>query len=801
MNSNFEGGDFRSVVFPAEIEEIRRRRREANDPRRLPEDAGETGPSADLDLTGLAFSGGGIRAASFSLGVTQFLIKRGLFKYVDFLSTVSGGGYTGSCLSALMAEGHGGEQLLVNREGVEEPPALNHLRNNSNFLVPGGLFNSVRMPSLFMVGVLQTFLLLLPLIIMLVFVTEVFFEVTEWMSLPVPSFMLALLGVAPLVLTVFLRPLRQLRRLNWEQRDRADRRAGACLVFAIFSLLALPVLGGLEFLIDNNSTAVFNSISNWLQNHIGLGYRSWLFWVGVVAATGFLVVAIRYRRTVLLWACGILAPLMLLTIFMFCCIYVVNSPQVNPQIVREYRAALSEYAASGDTTALDQIVGEILMRKQQRLEDYQIDYGAIDPDNIELTALKLDRVSLPENEWWNHSPILRRLTTRQSEQLTIELRPDRKSEAWIPELSIMRFRTEWDIYLAACLLWLFNYLFVNVNRTSLHPFYRDRLSRTFLIRGGDHGLESADSLRLSQLGGEHSAAPYHLVNTALNLQGSRDPQLRQRKTVPFLLAKRFSGSDYTSYCQTQQMEQVDNNLDLGTAMAISAAAAGPMMGAKTMRSLAFFLAMLNVRLAYWLPSPRRLQGETWSDWLLQRNPSLFSLLSEACGIVSDRGRFVNCSDGGHIENLGVYELLKRRCRTIICVDGGADPNFEFFDLTTLQRYASIDLDVRIEIDLEEILTNKQGVSNKHFAFGNITYHDGKQGTLIYLKLSYTGDEPEYIRFYKRKINSFPHESTADPFFDETRFEVYRELGFHVAAAALADAAKQSHLGAEIDKKS
>ena len=801
MNRNFEGEDFRSAVFPAEIEEIRRRRREASDPRILPDDAAETGPDADLDLTGLAFSGGGIRSASFSLGVTQFLIKRGLFQYVDFLSTVSGGGYTGSCLSALMAGGHDGEQLLVHRDGAEEPPALNHLRNNSNFLVPGGLFNGVRMPSLFMIGVLQTFLMLLPLIILLVFVTEVFFEVTEWMSLPMPSFMLALLGVMPLILTVFLRPVRQLRRLNWEQRDRADRRAGACLVFAVFSLLALPVLGGLEFLIDNNSTAVFNSIRHWLQTHIGLGYRSWLFWVVVVVVISFVVGAIRYRRTVLLWACGILAPLTLLAVFMFCCIFVVNSPQIDRNVLTEYRAALARYAATGDTKPLDKIVSEILTRKQQRFEDYRIDYAAIDPDQIQTTALKLYRVSAPQTEWWNRSPILRRLTTRRSEQLTIELRPDRKSEAWIPELSIMRFRTEWDIYLAACVLWLFNYLFVNVNRTSLHPFYRDRLSRTFLIRGGDDGLESADSLRLSQLGGEHSTAPYHLINTALNLQGSRDPQLRQRKTVPFLLSKRYSGSAYTSYCQTQQMEQVDNNLDLGSAMAISAAAAGPMMGAKTVRSITFFLAMLNVRLAYWLPSPRRLHGATWTDWLVQRNPGLFSLLSEACGIVSDRGRFVNCSDGGHIENLGVYELLKRRCGTIICVDGSADPNFEFFDLTTLQRYASIDLDVRIEIDLADILPDKDGVSQRHFAIGRIIYRDGKQGTLIYLKLSYTGDEPEYIRFYKRKVNAFPHESTADQFFDETRFEVYRELGFHVAASALADAESQSRFRGKVDKPS
>ena len=228
-------------------------------------------------------------------------------------------------------------------------------------------------------------------------------------------------------------------------------------------------------------------------------------------------------------------------------------------------------------------------------------------------------------------------------------------------------------------------------------------------------------------------------------------------------------------------------------MAISAAAAGPMMGARTIRSLSFILAMLNVRLAYWLPHPARVNQSSWLDWFIHRNPGLISLLSEACGVVSDRGRFVNCSDGGHIENLGVYELLRRRCKMIICVDGGADPQFEFLDLTTLQRYANIDLDAKIDIDVDRLLPNDQGVSQEHFGVGQITYHDGQIGTFIYLKLSYSGDESEYLRFYKRKTPAFPHESTSDQFFDETKFEVYRALGFHVAQNALDDSTVQDCL--------
>ena len=85
-----------------------------------------------------------------------------------------------------------------------------------------------------------------------------------------------------------------------------------------------------------------------------------------------------------------------------------------------------------------------------------------------------------------------------------------------------------------------------------------------------------------------------------------------------------------------------------------------------------------------------------------------------------------------------------------------------------------------------LLPDKNGVSKQHYAIGSITYHGGEQGTLVYMKLSYSGDEPEYVRFHKRKVPTFPHEPTSDQFFDETKFEVYRALGHHVAEQTLGD---------------
>ena len=137
------------------------------------------------------------------------------------------------------------------------------------------------------------------------------------------------------------------------------------------------------------------------------------------------------------------------------------------------------------------------------------------------------------------------------------------------------------------------------------------------------------------------------------------------------------------------------------------------------------------------------------------------------------------SDGGHIENLGVYELLRRRCKFIIAVDGERDPEMKFGSLIKLMLYARIDLGIEIDIDLDSIRKNTESLSSAHGSIGTIKYADGETGHLLYIKSSLTGDEYEYTRKYKSENPDFPHESTAGQFFSEERFEAYRSLGFHI----------------------
>ncbi len=188
------------------------------------------------------------------------------------------------------------------------------------------------------------------------------------------------------------------------------------------------------------------------------------------------------------------------------------------------------------------------------------------------------------------------------------------------------FASEWNYYFVigwALQLWLFCFLFVDVNRTSIHGLYRDRLASAYLMgldTGGD--VVIAPDLNLGELccHDTGSTAPYHLVNVALNLQGSDDPSIRDRKSDFFIFSKRFVGGHRTGYCRSETLEQVHPQMNLATAMAISAAAASPNMGTGTNPLLVWFMVLLNVRLGYWLPNPGlledRLSGKSscWKDF-------------------------------------------------------------------------------------------------------------------------------------------------------------------------------------------
>lgn len=399
---------------------------------------------------------------------------------------------------------------------------------------------------------------------------------------------------------------------------------------------------------------------------------------------------------------------------------------------------------------------------------------------------------MSENRWEIDDPY-RYVISRSGQKLRITAEEPNGGEGLADVLDVVIPSSLWDdsadwVFFGALLILLVYWLIVDVNVTAAHGFYRDRLSKAYLFRiAGDGGIEHNDNQKLSDLNIKGSAAPYHLINVALNLQGAKIPGLRGRRSDFFVLSKCFTGSIRTGFLETKKMEQYDGGLDLGTAMAVSGAAASPNRGVTTVKPLVFIMTLLNIRLGYWLPNPSMVGDPSWLTRLgLRRGPGPKYVLKEAVGHLDAKGKYVNVSDGGHLENLGIYELLRRRCKLIIAVDGEADPDMGFRSLIKLQLYARLDMGIEIELNLEPVRKDDKGYSRQRWVLGKIHYGEGEVGHLLYIKASVTGDEYEYVRAYRAAHPSFPHESTAEQFFTEDQFEAYRALGYQIGDEVFAN---------------
>ncbi len=621
--------------------------------RRNPEGP-EDGDAPIDNLVGLACSGGGIRSATFCLGVAQSLASHGLLPRVDYLSTVSGGGYFGAFLSSYLndpdAQRVGLEkgQLPFEEQGRPESTPIRQLRNNSKYLLKGGLLGQLRIVGLLLVGILVNLLTLMPVIFGLLTLTKI----------------VELNGLTPRLF-----------------HDWVGDFIGLLLVLLALFVLGLPAV-----------YRWWGSRKAWIERYEKIGIRLALILVAV-------------------WALGWALPWLYRSAVELVC---------SAGTVIGFFAVLPFlFAGIAFALGIDRTAGRVLITLA----------GITGP-------LLLLMVYMALNDWTGTS--------------------------WVVVLFLL-------ICALLSIPWL---MLFNLNWISLHRYYRKRLAETYLLR---RGKESAvDPQPLSELCSCNERAPYHLINAAVNLPGSKESELRGRNADFFLLSRHFCGSPLLGYAKTGALEQKDPRLDLGTAMALSGAAASAHMGAMTFGGFVFWMSLLNIRLGYWLPNPRHLGR-------IRKGAGVrpFSLWSEIRGGLDESKDFVNLSDGGHIENLGVYELLRRRCKLIIAIDGEADPNMACPSLMRLIRYAQIDFGIRIEMDLSDLRRDDTGFTKAHFALGKIDYGKGLCGYLLYIKSSLTGNERGYIRDYRRNSPGFPHESTADQFFSEAQFEAYRALGEHI----------------------
>lgn len=287
--------------------------------------------------------------------------------------------------------------------------------------------------------------------------------------------------------------------------------------------------------------------------------------------------------------------------------------------------------------------------------------------------------------------------------------------------------------------------------------------------------------------------PLHVLNIALNLVGGDNLAWQERKADSFTVSSLHSGNHRLGY---RDSAEYGDEITLGTAMAISGAAVSPNMGYNSSPAVTFLMTLFNARLGWWLGNPGAAGGDTYTDD--SPNSALEFILDEAAGATDDSHDWVFLSDGGFFDNLGLYEMVLRRCKYIVVCDASSDGDYGFSDLGMAVRKIRIDFGIPIELTTKYIGPQENERFGKYCAVGKILYPDvdGYNGTkqdyeercgrLLYVKPAVYTDCPPDVRNYRKENTTFPHETTADQFFSESQFESYRALGRHMIGTICRD---------------
>ena len=771
---------------------------------RLGKEPEEGGPELSEDLFGVAFSGGGIRSATFNLGVLQALARRGLLRHVDYLSTVSGGGYIGSWLQAWISREDDGVKAVERELAASEPEQVSWLRRFSNYLTPRlGLFgaDTWAVIAIYLRNLLLTQTAFISGIALVLTVAWALYGLLGLATESIAAGAFGLFGFAALAAHAFSRLGR------WDSQGNVERAPARIQVEVV-----LPLIGA----------AVFASIA--ARAFPGMGVWSWAPTLALVFAGCWTLAASTAR----------------------------NRGSAGPTLKSGTLFARRSLVAS----ALSGLAaGAVLGKMGPAAADWSVAASvvALPATIVLLFALAATiqvgligrRYSEPSFEWWGRLggwlllyavawAALFGLTLYGSSILAWFAGIPGSLPAWIVSwgAGLLAARSgkdhapgetswwksalttiapyafvggmlvlmaagfeaavnsghEWGVAIGIAIAVLVVWRFSQINRLSMHGLYRNRLVRCYLGASSPKarrrfdvftGFSPDDDIALANLRSDRG--PFAIVNAAVNLASTTDLAWQERKAASFSFTPQSVG--YTNREKRHYRPTADygGGYSLGSAMTISGAAASPNMGFRTSAPFAFLMSMFNIRLGWWSGNPNN--EETYRRTVPERFGFAY-LMRELLGTASSDSPYVYLSDGGHFENLGLYELVARGCRYVIVSDAGCDPKFHFDDLGNAVRKCRTDLGVEIEIDVHDLVPEEGRTSARHCAVGTIHYPHGPRGTLLYLKSSITGDEPADVRNYAAGHPHFPHQTTGDQWFAESQFESYRKLGRHVADVAL-----------------
>jgi hypothetical protein len=803
----------------------------------------------ELQRSALCFSGGGIRSATFGLGVLQGLAHfsrrtDGVLRNLDFISTVSGGGYLGGWLTRWRQESGGMDAVIQDLSASPadrldpEPKPVAHLRSYSNYLDPKLGATSGDTWTLIATVIRNLMLnwsILLPLLAAALLIPRILLELISLASMHrpySPSVLYTVLGLAFLfgISAVRFVTLNLPAFGDRKEDERAYLRKGllpfvltaVCLAaywyllddqtYPIQRLINFCVFG---FLVHAIGTAVaFLQVKQDAEKKPVTRALKAIVASGISGMAGGLLAYLVMRSIAkipnpLVHGTDtflVLSVPLVLVVFSVVAIMLVGltSKYTNDED-REWWARSGAFillAVAGWITATGLVLFgarglSILSVKVQAMVGGAGGFlafvmskigaspkSASGRDNKPTPGLSM-LIGTPD-QWL---PVFGLLGLAMvaivvcsiNERLISNLAPRLGMEQLEAFVIALIIETVFVVVAAG---------FVNVNKFSLHAMYRNRLVRAYLGASRERtynpftGFDRDDNIRMidiNRLADREVERPLHVINMALNLVEGQNLAWQERKAASFTATTLHCGSPRVNYQHTEDYGG-DQGIRLGTAIAISGAAASPNMGYHSSPILSAIMTFFNVRLGWWLANPGEKGRKFWRNRAPQN--AIRPLLDEAFGRTTNLNEWIYLSDGGHFENLGLYEMVLRRCRTIIVIDSGADPDYKFEDLGNAVRKIRIDLGVSITFEKDTLPTK---INRRHCALGTIEYKcvDGKingkdapQGTLIYIKPVLCGEEPADVAQYASSDFRFPQQPTSDQWFSESQFESYRRLGLH-----------------------
>ncbi len=814
--------------------------------------------AATKPLVGLGLSGGGIRSATFALGFVQALAKHQLLRQVDYLSTVSGGGYLGSFLGRLFQRNSYADVAQLETglsTQAQHNGALRYLRENGRYLAPNGAGDMLLGVTVVLRNLLSVHMVLGLFVLLLLLLTQLAYLLPAGLYAQLVGVSLAPSALVERLTTPFISPY--------------------LLLAALAAAFWLPATAWVYWLVGYpRHTSTRERLAHWGPPALVMGLALSHYIQPWVTLPNF--------AAILLYGAGLVAALSLAL-----ALYVhLRQRHVSTGVggngtdaagkvglarnrsSRWHRQALLVTLALVLLGLFDSLGGNLkLWLSEKTWSEILAGLGAV------IATLSAARVWItkfvPQTGERPRLPVTLLAGAIALALLALyflllaTLAHALAQGHGVYALVALDLNPLWIGLALGVLVFLLGNALAFVNRSGHHALYKARLTRAYL--GASNPARHSGSQRASVLdthpdddtslqdyfatgsatGALHQAAPLHLINVTVNetVDGQSQVQQQDRKgsnlafgPCGMSLGVRhhaiFAGDKvYAPSADLQLAPSADRfrvfaypeaqwqaePLSLGSLVAISGAAFSTGIGARTNFFLSLLCGLANVRLGYWwdsgvAPGSRQHARHIarWRRALAHYLPVYSFLLAEL--LARFRGpswQHWYLSDGGHFENMGGYELIRRQLPLTLIVDAEADPDYTYDGLGDLVRKARLDFGAEIEF-LHEAELRELGVwpligtldslrryprpqpavtvagapaspplSQSHAALARVKFADGSSGWLLYVKPTLTGAEPADLQEYLASHPAFPHEPTIDQFFDENQWESYRRLGQHI----------------------